>query len=175
MIYEAVISRETTSLQYLINNYAQYNLWANATIVHWLKSKPVELVEEERPSSFSSIRLTLQHILDTQLYWFAVITKSEPETIEWKSKTIEDVFMILIDQSAEIAEMVEMMSVEKIQSETLVVDPWFDCNFPNFEYVLHIVNHTTYHRGQIVTIGRQLGFTDAPMTDYNFFNVRGKI
>jgi uncharacterized damage-inducible protein DinB len=39
---------------------------------------------------------------------------------------------------------------------------------------MHCMNHSTYHRGQIVTMGRNLGFTDAPMTDYNFYNVMAK-
>lgn len=174
MILEPVASKEISGLQYLINNFAQYNLWANATIVHWLKSKSAELMDESRPSSFASIRLTLQHTIDTQMYWFAIITKSEPESIDWATKNIDDVFMLLIDQSAEVAEMIETMSVEKIEAETTVINPWFECNFANFEYIVHMVNHTTYHRGQIVNIGRQLGFTDAPMTDYNFYNVRAK-
>jgi uncharacterized damage-inducible protein DinB len=39
---------------------------------------------------------------------------------------------------------------------------------------MQVMNHSTYHRGQIITIGRNLGFTDAPMTDYNFYNIHGK-
>ncbi|WP_366512826.1 DinB family protein [Kordia sp.] len=31
------------------------------------------------------------------------------------------------------------------------------------------MNHSTYHRGQIVTMGHQLGFTKAPFTDLFFF------
>ncbi|MFB6801427.1 DinB family protein [Peribacillus butanolivorans] len=32
------------------------------------------------------------------------------------------------------------------------------------------MNHSTYHRGQIITIGRNVGLTDAPMTDFNIYN-----
>ncbi len=45
---------------------------------------------------------------------------------------------------------------------------------PLVQYGLHVFNHSTYHRGQIVTIGRGLGYKDAPMTDYNFYNFFAK-
>jgi uncharacterized damage-inducible protein DinB len=66
------------------------------------------------------------------------------------------------------------MTDEKVQERTLIESPWFRCDFRNFEYIMHYANHSTYHRGQVVTIGRNLGFTDAPMTDYNFYNIDGK-
>jgi uncharacterized damage-inducible protein DinB len=44
-------------------------------------------------------------------------------------------------------------------------------NFAKYEYLLRVVNHGTYHRGQIVTMGRNIGTTDASNTDYNFYNI----
>ncbi|CAG4997824.1 hypothetical protein DYBT9275_01858 [Dyadobacter sp. CECT 9275] len=164
--------KEVNSMLYLINNFTRYNLWANATLVHWLKTKSPELLDKEVTSSFPTIRLTLLHILKTQGYWLSVI--SGEEYSENQGADPESVLSEVIDQSARIVEFVESMPAESIQDETMVINPWFECNFPNFEYILHLVNHTTYHRGQIITVGRQLGLTDAPITDYNFFNVRGK-
>jgi uncharacterized damage-inducible protein DinB len=34
-------------------------------------------------------------------------------------------------------------------------------------YIIHhVMNHSTYHRGQLVTMGRELGFMDPPKTDF---------
>ena len=52
-----------------------------------------------------------------------------------------------------------------------VESPWFKSDLPKYEYFQHLIIHGTYHRGQIVTIGRNIGITDAPMTDYNYYNV----
>jgi uncharacterized damage-inducible protein DinB len=38
-----------------------------------------------------------------------------------------------------------------------------------FEMLQQCFNHGTYHRGQIVTLGRNLKITDAPATDYFFY------
>ncbi|WP_315819131.1 DinB family protein [Paraflavitalea speifideaquila] len=36
------------------------------------------------------------------------------------------------------------------------------------------MNHSTYHRGQVVTIGHQVGLKDAPITDYMFYLLKVK-
>jgi uncharacterized damage-inducible protein DinB len=44
---------------------------------------------------------------------------------------------------------------------------------PVKEIVLHINNHGTYHRGQLVTMLRQLGVEKLPQLDYILFSRRG--
>jgi len=34
-----------------------------------------------------------------------------------------------------------------------------------YEILSHVFNHSTYHRGQLVTLFRQVGFTDVTSTD----------
>jgi len=36
---------------------------------------------------------------------------------------------------------------------------------PLWQMVVHVVNHATYHRGQVTTLLRQLGAVPAPSTD----------
>ncbi len=37
---------------------------------------------------------------------------------------------------------------------------------PIFQMLLHVFNHGTYHRGQLVTMLRQLGVENIPATDF---------
>jgi uncharacterized damage-inducible protein DinB len=37
---------------------------------------------------------------------------------------------------------------------------------PVYQVLVHIFNHGTYHRGQLVTMLRQLGVEKIPQTDY---------
>lgn len=164
---------ESAGLTNLIRNYADYNLWTNITLINWLKTKPRELLEKEVLSSFPSIYLTLIHMCRTQGYWFAIINKKydfDPE----HGLTLDEVMDFVVEQSAQIADYVSAMTVNELHEPILVESPWFNCEFLASEYIMQFVNHNTYHRGQIVSIGRQLGFTDAPMTDYNFYNIMGK-
>ncbi|HEY4324510.1 MAG TPA: DinB family protein [Mucilaginibacter sp.] len=171
---ESTVETTVSPIVYLMRNYADYNLWANATLVNWLRTKPADVLAQEVPSSFSSIKATIVHIWHTQRYWLSIIKRAEPEVFEDFTGTLEDVFKELIEHSDKFADYINEMTAEAIEENTLIVSPWFQCEFQNFEYIMQVMNHSTYHRGQIVTIGRNLGFTDAPMTDYNFYNIHGK-
>jgi uncharacterized damage-inducible protein DinB len=164
----------TTAIAYLMKNYANYNLWANSTLVSWLKAKPAAALEQEVPSSFPSIRLTLLHIWQTERYWLSIIRKEAQQTYDEFNGTVQELFDALLKTSGELAAYINTMTDEMIRDRTLIVSPWFQSDFPNFEYIMHAANHSTYHRGQVITIGRNLGFTDAPMTDYNLYNIDGK-
>ena len=43
------------------------------------------------------------------------------------------------------------------------------CKQPIAEALLHIFNHGSYHRGQLVTLLRQAGVTKIPSTDLNAY------
>ena len=171
---ESTIEVSVSPIVYLMKNYADYNLWANATLINWLRTKPADVLAKEVPSSFNTIKATIVHIWKTQRYWLSVIKRSEPDGFDEFTGTLEDAFKGLVEQSDIFADYVKEMTSDSIEEATLVVSPWFQCDFQNFEYIMQVMNHSTYHRGQIITMGRNLGFTDAPMTDYNFYNIHGK-
>ncbi|AOM76180.1 DinB family protein [Pedobacter steynii] len=163
-----------TAIAYLMKNYAAYNAWANTTLINWLRTHPEEVLEKEISSSFSGIKPTIFHICQTQVYWLSLIKK---EAFDWERSytgTIGEAFDMLIKQSEEFADVVNQMTEADIEACTLVENPWFKCDFANFEYIQQVMNHSTYHRGQITTITHHLGLTGAPMTDYNYYNIYGK-
>jgi len=175
MIQEKIaVETAESSLIGLMKNYANYNLWANATLVNWLRTKAAEVVVQEVPSSFPSIKLTLAHMQATEEYWLCILNKSTWVMAEKATQTLEEVYAGFLEGSVALADYINEMGNDNLLENTSIVSPWFECNFQNFDYVMQVVNHSTYHRGQIITIGRNLGFTDAPMTDYNFYNIYGK-
>jgi uncharacterized damage-inducible protein DinB len=167
-------SPKTSSIAYLTKNYANYNYWANKTLVDWLRTKPADVLAREVPSSFPSIQKTMVHYWQTQCFWLGIMREGVQPAMEPYTGSLEDIFDAVVNQSREMAEYIGSLTDGEIERPTLVKNPWFECNFPNFEYVVQVMNHSTYHRGQVITIGRNLGFTDAPMTDYNYYNVYGK-
>lgn len=70
-----------------------------------------------------------------------------------------------------MTELIKSFSEEELSKEVKIESPWFQCNLPRYEYLIQVINHGTYHRGQIVTIERNIGITDATNTDYNFYNI----
>lgn len=161
------------SLQKLITNYAAYNAWANETLIRFLQTKGAESWYAEVPSSFNSIARTLNHILAVQEYWYSVVTETEHTSTRMRNAEPDapELFAALTAHSGIVAETVSRFTEEELSRPILVESPWFTSRVPRYDYIMQAISHGIYHRGQIVTIGRALGFTDAPMTDYHFYNV----
>lgn len=135
------------------------------------KKKPTSLLEKEVLSSFPSIRLTLIHIWQTERFWLAVIQQKEFEGYTEFKGSVNDLFNAFTNHSKAFADYLQLLNDEAISEEVFISTPWFKSNLSKYEYIQHAMNHSTYHRGQLVSIGRNLGFTDAPMTDYNYYTV----
>ncbi|RZJ49532.1 MAG: damage-inducible protein DinB [Chryseobacterium sp.] len=120
---------------------------------------------------YSSISKTLLHIWETEEYWYSVIAETAFERKENVALSTREIFEGLLQSSTKLAECIKSLSEEELSKEIKIENPWFQCELPLSEYLLQVVNHGTYHRGQIVTIGRNIGITDASNTDYNFYNV----
>ncbi|WP_157986746.1 DinB family protein [Chitinophaga alhagiae] len=166
--------QQESPIVYVTKNYAGYNYWANKKLVDWLRTKPQDVLHKEVPSSFPSIWQTLQHMLQAQRYWLAVLRREKDARSELSAPAPDDVLESMLAHSKEMAAFISGMGEAAINEPLLVVTPRFESNLPAFEYLMQAVNHNTYHRGQVVTMGRHLGLTDAPMTDHYYFNVFGK-
>lgn len=160
------------SLKTLITHSVDYNVWVTEQLVNWLQSCNEESLYKECPSSFSSIAKTLKHISDTQLYWSAMIRGTAIPSFEYMATDVDIATEMenLVNEAKLLAAYVKEND-EGMRENYLIESEWFSSNFPKYEYLQHLIIHTTYHRGQIVTIGHHVGGTKAPMMDYNFWNV----
>jgi len=103
--------------------------------------------------------------LDGQIFYYCVL-KEQPFERLW-GNSIEEIFKGLIEQSEVF---VNYLKDQKSLNEfRLVKTKNLDGNFHQFELIQHCMNHSTFHRGQIITIGHQLEFKKAPSTDMLFY------
>lgn len=160
------------SLQTSISKSVDYNVWVTEQLVNWLEKHSEELLQKECPSSFNSIAKTLKHISDTQLYWSSMIRGTIMPTFDdiENGINIQQEMQNLIREAQFLATYVEE-NVDAMNQPRLIESEWFTSNFAKYEYLQHLIIHTTYHRGQIITIGHNVGIKEAPMMDYNFWNV----
>jgi uncharacterized damage-inducible protein DinB len=161
------------SLQTSMINSVDYNIWVTEQLVDWLSNYSEELLQKECPSSFTSIAKTLKHISDTQLYWSSMIRETPTPQFDYvaTSVDIKTEMENLVNEAKLLATYVKDNN-EAMRELYLIESEWFSSNFPKYEYLQHLIIHTTYHRGQIVTIGHNVGVQKAPMMDYNFWNVK---
>lgn len=161
------------SLHKLIANYAAYNTWANTRIVEWLSTLNKEQLYKSTPSSFDSLDATLQHTLRTQNYWLAFITEQDTSNFKWsiRHNEVENILNELITVSLQMQETFIAYTEEELQKVLHLNSPWAQNKLSRYEYIMHVINHSTYHRGQLVTMAHTLGLNQSiPNTDYNMYN-----
>jgi uncharacterized damage-inducible protein DinB len=165
-------------LKKLIDNYAAFNLWANNHFVVWLKSIDSHLLYKQMPSSFTSIDYTLQHLLRTQKFWLAFVCEKDISTFSWAvyEHEVERILEELKTQSEEMQTTISSFSEDQLLAKLNLDMLWAKNQLSRYEYILHVINHSTYHRGQIITMARNFGINEhIPATDYNFFNSRSNL
>lgn len=154
-------------MAYSIHEHLTYNLWANTKIAEALRIIDDKLYMQDNNSSFSSIAKTVLHLWGSQFIW---LRRMQGESLsEWPSANItdkEESLAGLIVSSAELVSFVKSKDESFLKStyayKNMKGEPFAD----SYEDTLfHIVNHGTYHRGQIITMLRQGGITTLPGTD----------
>lgn len=107
-------------------------------------------------SSFTSVRKTVNHIWDAELMWMARMngeTLSWPPTAAFASPAIGD----FVRTSNDFANYVEGKDEEFLSSEcTYHTSKGEKFTTPVSGIIMHCMNHSTYHRGQIITMIRGL-------------------
>ena len=145
-----------------------YNLWANKRLLTWLKANEQKLLIKECLSSFSNILNTVDHILDGQIFYYCVL-KEQPLERLW-GNTLEEILKGLIEQSEIFVDYVKSQkSLNEFRSLKMKA---IEGTFTQSELIQHCMNHSTFHRGQIITMGHQLGLTKAPSTDMLYFFIQ---
>jgi uncharacterized damage-inducible protein DinB len=176
-------SKDTAQMNpaFLIKDYAAYNVWANKKLVSWLKTKPADIVERAVISSFSSMRLTLVHIWDVERSWLGNLLQVQNESNYGKDYdgTLEEVFEAVVQQSEALRAYVQSLTETSLQEGCKFMVPirwpeWDEFIRPRFEIIQHCLTHSAYHRGQVITISRNVGLTDAPNTDFMSYMLLGK-
>lgn len=152
---------------------AAYNMWANDKITYCLLQQDENLCYQQIPSSFQNIYKTVLHMWDAESIWWQRMKLQERIVIpsENLELTFKDACNGLMQQSMQWEEWVKSatdMSLEHVFSYYNSKKELF--KQPVSEVLLHIFNHGTYHRGQLVNMLRQLGAVQIPQTDFIVFS-----
>ncbi|MBC7884038.1 MAG: hypothetical protein H7X99_01085 [Saprospiraceae bacterium] len=152
-----------------LTTYINFNLWANTIMTNWLLSKDPALMTMEVKSSFPTVDKTLVHLWVAEHIWMKRMLGETYENILSVCEGKDTSFIVekLIASSngyvTYINEISDVVLDNHIKYRLLSGDE----GSATIAHILqHIMNHSTYHRGQLVTIGRELGFTDPPKTDF---------
>ena len=151
---------------------AAYTIWANRKIIECINNLSNDQINREISSSFSSVFKTVLHMLDAEAIWWQRVKLVEhierpgdgfTGSFEELSKKLEAQSKLWEEWVANASDnqLNHVFAYQNTKKEQF--------KQPVYEMLLHIFNHNTYHRGQLVTMLRQLGVEKIPPTDFIVF------
>jgi uncharacterized damage-inducible protein DinB len=145
-----------------IRELYEYNRWANARSLQAASTASPADFTKEVGGSFASLRGTLAHVYGAEWIWLERWRGASPrklpfaldfpdvETIRSRWQDVEREQREFLD-ALDPARLAEVVSYVNLKGESFA--------YPLGRMLQHVVNHSTYHRGQVATLLRQLGAT----------------
>lgn len=148
-----------------------YMLWADRLVLAAVREVDPENLKREAGVSFGSLLGTMVHSVGVQRLWLSRLSGNPldrapslddyPDLQAWihgweeTASGLEAFLAALTDE-----QLASPLTWTNLRGETFTQPLW--------QAVLHLVNHTTYHRGQVVSLLRQMGHA-APSTDLVYY------
>ena len=153
----------------LLQQYAEYNAWANSRILNAIHMLSHEQHHKETGSSFSSLYKTIFHVWSASTVWLNRVHKKPNITklddsfnssmkelgIAWN-----EIDLNWLHFASHVNEdyLTEKLHYQNTRGESF--------NEELYLILMHVFNHGTYHRGQLVTMLRQAGAETIPNSDF---------
>ncbi|MEY2300755.1 DinB family protein [Bacillus tropicus] len=150
-----------------------YHAWANIRLFNRLKELPNydTIFTEQMQSVFPSIKDTFAHIYITDQVWLHILHgKSMNEAIQGREELrkkmenkslheLEKMFENMANQYKDF-----LSTIQDVNAAFVIENPYVGkLETSILELVQHVVNHGTYHRGNITAMIRQLGHSSTMM------------
>jgi uncharacterized damage-inducible protein DinB len=149
----------------------EYNRWANACVLDAVSRLSAEAFTRDLASSHPSVRDTLAHILAAEWIWLRRWQGVSPNAL-FNPADFSDIGSLRArwaEVEREQADFVESIVEESLATVIAYTntkgEEW---KYPLGQMMQHVVNHSSYHRGQVTTMLRQLG-AEAVATDFLVF------
>jgi uncharacterized damage-inducible protein DinB len=155
-----------------------YHYWARDRLLTALEPLTPEQFTRDLGSSFKSIRDTVAHVYAAEWAWFMRWQGQSPTAL-LPAEQFPDLASILSAWTALEAKMRAFVEGFGDADVTRVIDYKLLSgeagSSPLWQMLQHVVNHASYHRGQVTTMLRQIGASPAKSMDMiAFYRTRVK-
>jgi uncharacterized damage-inducible protein DinB len=157
-----------SQIRELLLAHIGYSAWATRRVLQACSSLTGEQLGRDWGASHSSLLQTFRHSHDGERVWLRRLIEVDSDRLP-PGPAPERSFEFLVQSWPELWEgyrqWLETASDDDLTCEISTILP-DDAVFhaPRWQIVLHVINHTTFHRGQIITMLR--GFeVQPPNTD----------
>jgi len=143
-----------------ISTLYEYNRWANGRTLEAADKLDATAFAKDLKNSFPSVRDTLTHILGAEWIWLRRWSGESPTTLIVAKDfptvaSLRERFQAVDkERGALLASLSEARLQQAFDYRDLAGNAM---RLPFAHSMQHVVNHGTYHRGQVTTMLRQLG------------------
>ncbi len=144
----------------------RYNAWANErTLDAVSRVSQADLVRDLK-NSHASLRDTLTHIVWAEWLWLERWKGNSP-MVAFMPSEFPDVqalrerfHAVAAERSSSLRDLRAERLAQEVEYRNMKGETW---RYPLWQQLHHVVNHSTYHKGQITTMLRQLGYEPVPL------------
>ncbi len=149
-----------------------YNLWANRLITSFINEAGDAAFDLNQSGSFPTIRGTLDHISGAEKIWLLRLQGTSLN--EWPSKETQGNRTERCSQLISVSESFAGFTKDADEGFFSEILSYKNLKGDSFtgsvsDIMAHVMNHSTFHRGQIVNLLRGAGFTNLKSTDFITF------
>ncbi len=159
-------------MSYTLKQHLAYSVWANERLTETLETVDESLLFSEVKSSFPSIAKTLLHAWDAEVIWLNRLQGVSLDS--WPSQNFsggkKELLEGIVRSAKSLAAFVESQEMDFSSTTVRYKNLKGDLFEDKVEDMLfHVINHGTYHRGQVTTLLHQLGITKIQSMDIIFY------
>ena len=156
--------------------FCRHSTWANTEMLEMAGRLTPEEFQRHLGGSFPSVQATLTHIMWAEWLWLQRWTGSSPTDV-FRPQDFPSIAMlgrrwgqIQTAQTRFVDSLTGEALHQTVRYVNLKGETW---EYPLWRQVYHVVNHSSYHRGQVTQKLRQLGIAPRATDFLNFCDGRG--
>ena len=156
----------------LIQELYRYNRWANDRVFEAVAALSPQDFTKDLCNSYPSVRDTLTHIVSGEWIWLQRWKGTSPRQMfdPEEFSELNPLKARWVELSADQSAFLGAVTPERLRAVLAYVNlkgqTW---RYPLWRQMYHVVNHSSYHRGQLTTMLRQLKAVPVP-TDFLVFH-----
>ena len=147
-----------------------YDRWANTKVLDACRKLTAEQYVAEPVPGWSSVRSTVYHIaLVTEIHLRTLAGDADDSIpTEADLATVDDAARLLERAYRRFEELQPTLTPERLNTVYTLRGGGYTLTVPPWAMLRHIVNHSTYHRGQVASKLKRFG-VEQPLTDFFFW------
>lgn len=152
----------------------EYSFRASEQVLQSLRPVAEEDLRRNLGNSHGGLLDAAVHIFQADRIWLSRVTGNplpslakpgESWTLDTLTAAWREVGRQWLEWAGTVRDVREILAYRNLSGQPYEMELW--------QVVFHLVNHATYHRGQITTMLRQIGHTPVP-TDLHTFYLSGR-